>query len=97
MTPCKILAVLGLAFAGPFSIAQETVERGNQKNPYQPPPWISRLASQELVFTPEIDFYVGVEQSRSSIGRTTAGNGIKYFCGLKKTENGGIEWHFCDM
>jgi len=97
MTPCKILAVLGLALAGPFSIAQEIVERGNQKNPYEPPVWISRLATPELVFTPEIDFYVGGDESRKSYGRFTAGNGIKYFCGLEKNNDGVLLWRFCEM
>jgi len=97
MTPCKILVVLGLALAGPFSIAQEIVERGNQKNPHQPPGWIARMATPELQFSPEVDFYVGVEQPRFIYGRPTSGNGIKYLCGIKKTENGGIEWQFCDM
>jgi len=97
MTARKILAVLGLALAGPFSIAQEIVTSGNQKAPHQPPIWFVRMANPESVYPQEIDFYFGVEEARSSFGRVTAGSGIKYFCGVKKTENGGLEWQFCDM
>jgi len=97
MTPCKSLAVLGLALAGPFSIAQESVSSGNAKSPHQPPLWFARLANAESLYAQEIDFYVGVEPPRSSFGRPTAGAGVKYFCGLEKTENGGIKWQFCDM
>jgi len=97
MTSCKILAVLGLALAGPFSIAQEVVLPGNQNNPHQPPSWFARMANPEAVYAQEIDFYAGVESPRSSYGLPTAGNGIKYFCGLEKKQDGGIKWQFCDM
>jgi len=97
VTPCKILVVLGLALAGPFSIAQEIVTQGNNEMPYQPPSWFSRMAQPEVVYSREVDFYVGVQQVSSSYGRATAGSGIKYFCGLEKNEKGEINWRFCDM
>lgn len=98
MIPCKILAVLGLALAGPFSIAQEIVTPGNQKAPHQPPSWFVRLANPEPVYPHDKYFYIGDDETRSSFGRVTAGSGLKKkFCGVKKIENGVLEWQFCDM
>lgn len=98
MTSCKILLVLGLALAGPFSIAQEIVIPGNSKMPHQPPAWFVRLASSTP--TPlehhELSFYLP-EERKTIYGKPTAGSGIKYFCGLDKNEKGVLTWLFCDM
>ena len=77
--------------------AQEMVSPGNSRTPYQPPSWFAKMANPETVYAKEIDFYVGIESPRSSYGRPTSGSGIKYFCGLEKTQDGGIKWYFCDM
>lgn len=96
MTSCKILAVLGLALAGPFSIAQEIVTPGNSKMPHQPPSWFVRLASSTPGDYHEMSFYLPDERP-TIYGKPTAGTGIKYFCGLDKNEKGVLTWRFCDM
>ena len=96
MMPCKILAVLGLALAGPFSIAQEMVERGNRKNPHQPPAWFVRMANPEVRIHPELDSFVVAIPENSNVGRIPANSGVKYSC-KARNEKGVLTWQFCDM
>jgi len=85
----KTLLVLGLAAVSPFSIAQQIVQPGNQKAPYQPPAWFVRMAKPGNQFPPPVDSFIVSSKEPTRIPPKTSG--IKYPC--KK----GDSWHFCDM
>lgn len=96
MTPCKILVVLGLALAGPFSTAQEVVKRGNQKQPYQPPAWISHLIRSESVGDSQPDGFIIPGVLDRPINKHPTSSGIKYPCFIPD-QSGVSKWQFCDM
>lgn len=85
-----VLAVFPL-----FIQAQEVVERGNQKNPYQPPSWFARMASPETQFAPEIDSFFVPDRSIWTHGRPHVNQKHRIVCGAKRTESGAIEWLYC--
>jgi len=93
----KTLLVLGLASASPFSIAQESVLPGNNKNPHQPPAWIVRMASPETKYYGPLDSFL-IYEPRVSQGTGKFTGGIKYPC-RKKDQSGSEkeQWQFCDM
>lgn len=90
----KILAVLGLASASSFSIAQTIVVPGNNNSPYQPPPWIVRLATKDAEFPVPIDSFIIKERDGTRV--ISKISGIKYPC-LREVEVGVMKWQFCDM
>jgi len=98
MSLVQILVIWGLAAASPFSSAQEEVTKGNQRNPYQPPAWIARMATPPKQHIPQLDsFIVGSDNSQSSRHAAPSGPSGKYACKPQMDGNGGINWKFCDF
>lgn len=94
----QILVIWGLATASPFSFSQEEITKGNQRNPYQPPAWIARMATQPKQYIPQLDsFIVGSDNSHSPRYAVPSGSSGKYACKPQMDGKGGIQWQFCDM
>jgi len=93
----KTFLVLGLATVSPFSIAQEIIQRGNQKFPHQPPSWFVALASPSRQAVEPLDsFMVSSRPLATSKPSARLSSGIKYPC-QRGQQGEKPQWQFCDM
>jgi len=92
----KTFLVLGLATVSPFSIAQEIIQRGNQKFPHQPPSWFVALASPSRQAVEPLDSFIAAKQPTSPKPSARISSGIKYPC-VRGQEGEKPQWQFCDM
>lgn len=86
----------GTLFTAP-AMAQETIERGNQRNPYQPPAWFTAMASepQPVAYHPETFHFQGYEERTHVMGRPH--KSTPTFACQKTDETGNKKWSFCRM
>lgn len=95
MASAKTFLVWTALSGAVFSVqAQEIIERGNQKQPYEPPAWFSRLASPELLRPREPEVLTWLLDVSTVIGRPHPGT-PKKACRVKTPE--GEKWSFCEL
>lgn len=86
----------GTLFTAP-AMAQETIERGNQRNPHQPPAWFAAMASEPQPSTYHADafHFQGYQEPTHFKGNPHKSTPL-YAC-QKTDETGNKKWSFCRM
>ena len=97
MRLCQTLRVWGAASVALFSVSafgQMIVEKGNHKNPHQPPEWFSNMAKPEIGRTEHANsIRVDLPENRTIIGNPHHSTGAKY---CPYTDSFGREqWRIC--
>lgn len=98
----QIFVIWGAASAALFSfpsLAQETVTKGNQVSPHQPPLWFSRMSRPESIYPAEIDHFT---VAPAEVLKTVSVWGIPHIVKPKiacRVDDGvgGKKWAFCDL
>jgi len=86
----------GTLFTAP-AMAQETIERGNQRNPHQPPAWFAAMATepQPVAYIHDSFSFHGYQEGTHVIGRPH--KTAPLVACLKADETGNKKWAFCRM
>jgi len=86
----------GTLFIAP-AMAQEIVERGNSRNPHQPPAWFAAMASEPQipVYHPDAFSLQGHQEPSHVIGKPH--KSVVLVACQKTDETGNKKWAFCRM